>query len=68
MENKNLSATSKKRLSRLLLYIGDAEKEIENKRHNLCQSTLFEPYAAFKRIDRYENSYIIGLDILTFLE
>ena len=41
-----------KKLSKILVYIGETELQIEFARQNLCKASSFEPYAAFQRIDR----------------
>jgi hypothetical protein len=36
-----------KKLSKILVYIGETELQIEFARQNLCKLSSFEPYAAF---------------------
>lgn len=43
---------SKEKLRDILVYTADKEIAIEKLRQSLCQLREFEPYAAFKRIDR----------------
>jgi hypothetical protein len=47
-----VSMTTKKRMAKLLMFIGEQEKSIEHARQALCNCLLFEPYTAFKRLDR----------------
>ena len=49
---------SKLKLKELLLFIAEQELSIEKMRQILASIRDFEPYAAFKRIDRNGNSYI----------
>jgi hypothetical protein len=63
---KELSMTTKKRLARLVMCIGEQECAIELARQNLCNCPTFEPYTAFKRIDRNGNGYLTVYDILEF--
>lgn len=36
-----------KKLSKLLVYIGETELQVEFARQNICKNNAFEPYAAF---------------------
>jgi len=62
-----LSLETRNRLADLLLTISDGERQIEIVRQILCEQIDFEPYAAFRRIDRHRKSTINALDILAFL-
>ena len=42
-----MSLETKKKLARLLAYIGESEQFIEFYRQNLSKLASFEPYAAF---------------------
>lgn len=55
------------KLAALLLSIGSEEQQTEKIRQGLCQYSDFEPYAAFQRIERSENGYIVASDIRSFL-
>lgn len=50
---------SKLKLKELLLYMAEQELAIEKMRQILAAIRDFEPYAAFKRIDR-NNTGLIG--------
>jgi Ca2+-binding EF-hand superfamily protein len=54
-------------LTKFLLKILDGEKRIEFQRQNLGRIPLFEPYAAFLRIDRRNKKYIDIQDLRNFL-
>ncbi len=62
-----LSLETRNRLADLLLTISDGERQIEIVRQILCEQIDFEPYAAFRRIDRNRKSVINALDLLAFL-
>lgn len=49
---------SKLKLKELLLYIADQELAIEKMRQILAAIRDFEPYAAFKRVDRNNTGFI----------
>jgi hypothetical protein len=52
MNRKEISLTTKKRLSKILTFTGDLELHLEFLRQNLSKHTAFEPYATFQRLDR----------------
>jgi len=54
-------------LTDLLLKISEGEREIEILRQILCEQDDFEPYAAFKRIDRSSTGFLSASDFLHFL-
>jgi len=54
-------------LTKFFLINIEAEREVEYLRTELGRLSLFEPYAAFKRIDRHNNKKIDMLDITRFL-
>jgi len=62
-----LSFDTRTRLANLFLAISDGERQIEIVRQILCEQIDFEPYAAFKRIDRFKKGALIAHDILKFL-
>jgi len=62
-----LSLETRNRLADLLLTISDGERQIEIVRQILCEQIDFEPYAAFRRIDRHRKTTINALDLLAFL-
>jgi len=43
---------SKAKLKELFVYVAEEELHIEKLRQVLCENQEFEPYTAFKRIDR----------------
>ncbi len=63
-----LSLETKTRLSVLIKAIAESEKKIEIVRHVLAEQPMFEPYAAFQRIDRLGRKCISSSDIVSFLK
>jgi len=57
----------RKKLTALLLKINEGERQIEILRQALCEQDLFEPYAAFKRLEHYSKGSLNISDILKFL-
>ena len=55
------------KLAQLLKNIADGEKEIEVVRQVLAEQPDFEPYTAFKRIDRDGSGYISTWELHNFL-
>jgi len=43
---------SKKKLKEIWVFVADQEIQIEKLRQQLCAMREFEPYSAFRRIDR----------------
>ena len=68
MHKKEISMTTKKRLSKLLVHIGEGEQHIEFARQNLCKAAAFEPYASYQRIDRLAKGYLTPRDLLNFMK
>ena len=62
-----LSIQTQDKLKELLLAIADGEKGIEVQRKALGRNPLFEPYAAFQRLDRRRLGFLSSIDILSFL-
>ena len=62
-----LSQETKLKLSDLLIAVADFERQVEIVRQILCEQKEFEPYAAFKRIDRQRKGFLTGADIQKFL-
>ena len=56
-----------KKVSKLLVFIGETELQIEFARQNLCKANAFEPYAAFQRLDRHAKGYVIAKDIEKYM-
>ncbi len=63
---QDTSLTTKKRLARILMHVGEQECALELARQALCNCEQFEPYAAFKRIDRNGQGYVTAYDIEEF--
>ena len=57
-----------KQFVKYLLITLEAEREIEVQRQLLGRLLLFEPYAAFKRINRQNNNKIDLQDLTSFLK
>ena len=62
-----LSIESKQKLKDLLLCFSEGEIAIEKLRQYLATIKEFEPYSAFKRIDRDQNGFITSKKLCTFL-
>jgi len=62
-----LSYETRNKLADYLLAVSDGERQIEIVRQILAEQKDFEPYAAFKRIDRHRRGSIGTLEILNFL-
>ena len=59
--------TALKKLTKLLMLVGETELQIEFARQNLCKAKNFEPYAAFQRVDRQDKGYIVTRDLLKYI-
>mmetsp|Transcript_32612 Transcript_32612/g.29476 ORF Transcript_32612/g.29476 Transcript_32612/m.29476 type:complete len:242 (+) Transcript_32612:41-766(+) len=55
------------KIANILKNIAEGEKQIEVTRQVLAEQREFEPYTAFKRIDRFGNGYVTIMDVLEFL-
>ena len=62
-----LGYESERRLTALLVAIGDGERDLEVARQRLCAIRDFAPHAAFERIDRDISGSITSIEILNFL-
>jgi Ca2+-binding EF-hand superfamily protein len=62
-----LSYNSRHLLKELLIQIGQQERQLEVVRQILCEQPEFEPYTAFRRIDRLRKGFITSTDIFDFL-
>ena len=60
--------TALKKLTKLLLHIGETELQIEFARLKLCKAQTFEPYAAFQRLDRDGKGQIWSRDLYRYLK
>lgn len=63
-----MSYSTRHKLAQFLLELNEGERQIEIIRQILCEQEQFEPYAAFKRIDRLERGYLTARDLVHFLE
>lgn len=63
-----LTYLTRNKLAAFLLAVNEGERQIEIIRQILCEQEDFEPYAAFKRIDRYKKGVLNAVDIKSFLE
>lgn len=63
-----LSPTTVKLVCDFLLTVARSEKKIELLREKLCENEDFEPYAAFRRIDRDCKNFINEDDVKLFLQ
>ena len=62
-----LSLASQAKLKSILIAIAEGEKNIEKQRIVVGKNPLFEPYAAFQRIDRRRVGFVTPVDLLEFL-
>jgi hypothetical protein len=67
MSKTILNQESTGKLKSLLMTVGKGEIELENQRQNLGELPLFEPYAAFMRIDRNGDGELRPIELLNFL-
>jgi hypothetical protein len=63
-----LSIETETRMVRLFNKLAEAEKSVEVNRKLLAEISDFDPYLAFKRIDRDGKGYIDAIDIVNFLK
>jgi Ca2+-binding EF-hand superfamily protein len=64
----NLSLETERRLAEFIYLVAEGEKEIEQARISLSENRDFEPYSAFRAIDRLGIGFISYLDIREFLD
>lgn len=64
----NLSLETERRLADFIYSISEGEKEVEQARISLSENRDFEPYSAFRAIDRLGIGFISYLDIRDFLD
>jgi hypothetical protein len=57
-----------KKVSKLIVFIGETELQTEFARQKLCKCNAFEPYAAFQRLDRQAKGYIISKDVEKYMK
>jgi len=63
-----VSIETEARIVRLIMEIAKEERGIEVVRQVLAEQPLFEPYAAFQRIDRHYRGYLTSGDLRHFLK
>jgi Ca2+-binding EF-hand superfamily protein len=63
----SLSYDTKLKIKDLFVTYADEETAIEKLRQVLCSIKEFEPYAAFKRIDREDTGYLSAKKICQYL-
>jgi Ca2+-binding EF-hand superfamily protein len=63
-----LSSSTRYKVYQLLKAISENEEIVEEQRIQLAKQSNFEPWAAFKRIDRNGQGKISAYDINTFLQ
>lgn len=51
----------------LILDMGRKEKKLEVIRQVLCEIAEFEPYSAFRRIDKHHKNFLDQTDLFLFL-
>ena len=64
----SLSIETERKLAEFISLISEGEKEVEQARISLSENREFEPYSAFRSLDRLGVGYISYLDIRDFLE
>ena len=62
-----ISYETKKKLADFLLASSDGERQIEIVRQILAEQKDFEPYAAFRRLDRLRKAALSSADLVNFL-
>ena len=68
MIKKDISIETLKSVGKLLLLVGETEYALEILRQKLCRLSAFEPYSAFRRIDRCNQGYITVKDLILFMQ
>jgi hypothetical protein len=63
-----ISLETETKIARLLFTLADGEKAIEVSRQVLSDQRDFDPYQAFKRLDREGKNRIDEFDIVDFLK
>ncbi len=62
-----ISYETEKRLTQLLVALGDGELALERQRQRICEIRDFAPYSAFQRLDRDANERISATELFNFL-
>jgi hypothetical protein len=63
-----LSIETEARVARLFINLADGEKNVDISRKVLVEQRNFDPYLAFKRLDREGKNYIDEYNLLDFLK
>jgi hypothetical protein len=63
-----LSIETETRVARLFTKLADGEKSVEITRSVLAEKRDFDPYLAFKRIDREGKNFVDAFNIVDFLK
>lgn len=63
-----LRLETERRLAEFFSQVAQGERDIENARITLSENRDFDPYSAFKALDRFGNGWLNYLDIKAFLE
>lgn len=67
IKKKMITESNKSLFSDIFIKIARSEKKLEVIRQVLCEIEDFEPYTAFRRIDRSHKNYLTCKDIRSFL-
>ena len=62
-----LGYESERRLTNLIVAVGDGERDLEAARQRLCSIRDFMTHSAFERIDRDCSGFISSVEIINFL-
>ena len=62
-----LGYESERRLTNLLVAVGDGERDLEGARQRLCSIRDFAPHSAFERIDRDISGAVTSVELINFL-
>jgi hypothetical protein len=63
-----LSVETETRVAKLFFTLADGEKNVDISKRVLVEQRNFDPYLAFKRIDREGKNYIDEYNLLSFLK
>ena len=63
-----LSRETLERTAHYFALIADKENEVDLQRQVLANLENFEPYMAFRRIDRCNHGYLLSIDLVHFLK
>ena len=63
-----LTIETETKVAKLLLNLAEGEKAVEIQREILANYKDFDPYLAFRRIDKENKTYIDAFNIIDFLK